>query len=232
MPEVYGIPLLDIALRLVMAIGVGSAIGIEREYKGRPAGLRTHVLVCVGACVLALLECCLIHDIVELGSEVNAVGFNIGRICAQIVSGIGFLGAGTIISSKRKINGLTTAASLWNVACLGMASGYGYYLVAGAGGFFVLAVLIMMQRIIRLNTLKKVEIKFIHRIETLEFINTFFEENKIKVLDVDFRVENTKPNNIYTNIYELHLPKGFNYKDIVQHLSEFTNVQSIHTMNV
>lgn len=227
MPHYYGMSVVEILLRLGAAIVVGAVIGVEREHKNRPAGMRTHVLVCVGACVVALIECCLAEQSIGQG-----LGFNMGRIAAQVISGIGFLGAGTILTARKKVTGLTTAASVWNVACLGLASGYGYYLIALLGCAIVMAVLLLMQRIVHVNTIKKVEIRFIHRVETLNFINQFFDEKKIEVMDIDFNVENKEPFNIYTNLYELHLPGGYSYTEMVNQLSEFANVQSVHTRNV
>lgn len=224
----------DMCIRLVVAVTVGCIIGIERERKNRPAGMRTHVLVCVGAATIAILESMLIHDTVSLNAmnERTGIAVSVGRISAQVVSGIGFLGAGTIIVSQKKIAGLTTAASLWNVACLGLAAGMGYYKLALAGCCVVIVTLMFMQRMVHVNAIKNVEVKFIHRKETLAFINAYFEEANIKVLDVDFHVENNQDYNLYTNLYTLHLPDRTTYTDIVNHLSEHANVQSVRTRNV
>ena len=91
--------------------------------------MRTHVLVCVGASIIAIMESLMIADTITLNMNNASTGIAIsyGRISAQVISGIGFLGAGTIFISQKKIAGLTTAASLWNVACLGLAVGMGYY---------------------------------------------------------------------------------------------------------
>ena len=224
----------DMCIRLVVAVTVGCIIGIERERKNRPAGMRTHVLVCVGAATIAILESMLIHDTVSLNAmnERTGIAVSVGRISAQVVSGIGFLGAGTIFVSQKKIAGLTTAASLWNVACLGLAAGMGYYKLALAGCCVVIVTLMFMQRMVHVNAIKNVEVKFIHRKETLAFINAYFEEANIKVLDVDFHVENDQDYNLYTNLYTLHLPDRTTYTDIVNHLSEHANVQSVRTRNV
>ena len=224
----------DMCIRLVVAVTVGCIIGIERERKNRPAGMRTHVLVCVGAATIAILESMLIHDTISLNTlnERTGIAVSVGRISAQVVSGIGFLGAGTIFVSQKKIAGLTTAASLWNVACLGLASGMGYYKLALAGCCVVIVTLMFMQRMVHVNAIKNVEVKFIHRKETLAFINAYFEEANIKVLDVDFHVENNQDYNLYTNLYTLHLPDRTTYTDIVNHLSEHANVQSVRTRNV
>ena len=224
----------DMCIRRVVAVTVGCIIGIERERKNRPAGMRTHVLVCVGAATIAILESMLIHDTISLNAlnERTGIAVSVGRISAQVVSGIGFLGAGTIFVSQKKIAGLTTAASLWNVACLGLASGMGYYKLALAGCCVVIVTLMFMQRMVHVNAIKNVEVKFIHRKETLAFINAYFEEANIKVLDVDFHVENNQDYNLYTNLYTLHLPDRTTYTDIVNHLSEHANVQSVRTRNV
>ena len=224
----------DMCIRLVVAVTVGCIIGIERERKNRPAGMRTHVLVCVGAATIAILVSMLIHDTVSLNAmnERTGIAVSVGRISAQVVSGIGFLGAGTIFVSQKKIAGLTTAASLWNVACLGLAAGMGYYKLALAGCCVVIVTLMFMQRMVHVNAIKNVEVKFIHRKETLAFINAYFEEANIKVLDVDFHVENNQDYNLYTNLYTLHLPDRTTYTDIVNHLSEHANVQSVRTRNV
>ncbi len=217
----------EIVLRIATAILVGTVIGVERERKNRPAGMRTHVLVCLGACIIALIECSIEKE--ALG---NGVSFTVGRITAQVVSGIGFLGAGTIIMARKKIVGLTTAASLWNSACLGIAAGMGYYEIAGIGCALVIIVLTVMPRLIHVNVNKRMEIRFLHRAETIPFINSYFEEKHITVFDVDFHVENNEKGNLYTNTYELRLPSSVEYPEIVQHLSEYPNVQSVRTISV
>ena len=219
-----------IILRISLAILLGTIIGVEREIKNRPAGMRTHILVCLGACIISLIESSFVSSL--SASTESSVAYNFGRLSAQVISGIGFLGAGTILFTDRKITGLTTAASLWNTACLGIAIGYGYYLIAIVGSIFVILVLIMMQRIIHVRISKKLEIKFVHRVETIEYINKYFDENMIQVVDQDFNVNNTDGQNIYTNVYTLHLPSSITYTDIVNHLSEHVNVMSIRTTNV
>ncbi|MEG1605686.1 MAG: MgtC/SapB family protein [Clostridia bacterium] len=222
----------EIVIRIVIAILIGTVIGVERERKNRPAGMRTHVLVCLGACVIALIECSIRDEVLAMGAGFHGLNFSMGRISAQVVSGIGFLGAGTIFTARKKIAGLTTAASLWNAACLGIAVGMGYYLIAIVGCVLVMTVLLVLQKIVHVNVNKKVEIKFIHRVETIDFINRYFDESGIQVLDIDFNVESLPGgNNLYTNMYELHLPAGLTYRDIVVTLSEHINVQSIRTTN-
>lgn len=220
-------------LRLLLAVLIGCVIGMERERKNRPAGLRTHVLVCVGASIIAIMESLIISDTITLNmNNLNTgIAVSYGRISAQVVSGIGFLGAGTIFISQKKIAGLTTAASLWNVACLGLAVGMGYYTLAVAGCLIVVITLALLQRVVHVNAVKHVEIKFIHRVETIAFINDYFQSIGVNVLDIDFHVENKGKYNLYTNIYTLDMQGKATYKDIVNKLSEYANIQGVRTRN-
>jgi putative Mg2+ transporter-C (MgtC) family protein len=110
----------EILLRLAVAAGLGAAVGLERELRERQAGLRTHLLVCVGAALFTLVS----------AYAFTGVRVDPTRIAAQVVTGIGFLGAGAIIRQGLSIRGLTTAATLWLVAAIGMAAGAGYYAAA------------------------------------------------------------------------------------------------------
>ncbi len=122
--------------RLLLATILGGLIGYEREASERPAGLRTHILVAVGAALFTLVS-------MHIG---QVPGSDSTRIAAQIVSGIGFLGAGTIIHDTMGIRGLTTAASLWSVAGIGMACGAAYYTGAVAATGIIFATLTFLRR--------------------------------------------------------------------------------------
>ena len=224
----------EMVVRIAVAIVIGCAIGTERAYKNRPAGLRTHVLVCLGACIIALTECLFIHNVDNIASP--HVTYNFGRMSAQVISGIGFLGAGTIFMQERKIGGLTTAASVWSVACLGIATGYGYYWMSIIGCVLVLIVLQVLQKIIPVNALKRVEVQFINRADTMSHINEFFAKNDIKVINLDFHIEHTSggnagDHNVYTNIYTLHLPAKLNYGDVINSLATYSNIQVVRVTN-
>lgn len=129
----------EVALRLALAAALGGAIGAERELRDREAGFRTHLLVALGAALFTLVSAYAWTD----WSFSNRAGlvFDPTRIAAQIVSGIGFLGAGAIIRQGLTVRGLTTAATLWAVAAIGMAAGVGYYWAAVATTVLVLVTL-------------------------------------------------------------------------------------------
>ncbi len=227
-------PWWEVALRMLLAIAVGCGIGIEREHKNRPAGMRTHVLVCLGAALVAVMECMNVESVLAMNRAApgSGVSASVGRMCAQVISGVGFLGAGTIFVTRQKVAGLTTAASLWCTACLGLAAGSGHYVLAAMGGTVVIVTLTLMQRVVRVNQIKHLEVRFVHRAPTLAFLNAYFEDVGIRVLDVDFHVESEGEKRIYTNLYTVHLPQKTQYKDIITHLSEYENIESIRTRNV
>lgn len=194
---------MDIIIRILTAVFVAGIIGIDRETKNRPAGMRTHILVCVGAMLISMVEQETVSRVIQLNS--SAVNISMGRITSTVVSGVGFLGAGTIVLSNRKVSGLTTAASLWCIACIGIAIGAGYIAMALTAGVLILFTLNILQRIIHINTIKKLEVQFVHRAETLAFLQEYFAKLGVNILDVDFHAETRADGNIYTNLYTLSL---------------------------
>ncbi len=126
---------IEIMRRLILSVFLGGFIGLERQMHKRTAGLRTHILVCLGSCLI-MLTSIYIFDIYK-----NQVSLDPARIAAGVITGIGFLGAGAIIREKEGIKGLTTAASLWLVAGIGLAVGCGFFL---AGAFTAVLALIAL----------------------------------------------------------------------------------------
>ena len=122
---------LDLGAKLLVAIIAGGAVGIERELRGKPAGLRTNILICLGSALLMDLS-------VRIAGDYNG---DPGRIAAQVVTGIGFLGAGTILHTRGTITGLTSAATIWVVAAIGLTAGAGYEFEALAATITVMFVL-------------------------------------------------------------------------------------------
>ncbi len=126
-------------LRLVLATAIGGLIGLEREFKGKPAGIRTNILICLGSCLVMILS-------IEIASQAGAPA-DPGRIAAQVVTGVGFLGAGSIIRSRVTVAGLTTAATIWFVAALGLVVGAGYFVLAGAAAVIMIFILTALARV-------------------------------------------------------------------------------------
>lgn len=219
----------DILARLCIAIIAGGVIGYERETRRHPAGLRTHILVCVGAAMVATIECLLVES-VNAAVPSDNVSITLGRMSAQVISGIGFLGAGTIITTKRNIAGLTTAASLWTVACIGIAAGMGLYGLTLIGAGCTLIVLTVIKRLVVGHFYKIMEVSFRHRVETLEFLNNYLSKNHVRVHNVDFRVEDSgSDGNIYTNVYTLDLPRKIDSAMLVNDIAEYANVMKVRT---
>lgn len=137
----------EAVLRLFLALLLGSVVGIEREYTQQPAGLRTHILVCMGATVFTIVSISDLTQGMVLATDPN-VSYRIvrdpARIAAQIVAGIGFIGGGAVLRHGANIRGLTTAASLWMMASIGMLIGSGFYQLSIVATFFAFVVLFLV----------------------------------------------------------------------------------------
>lgn len=168
----------EIIIRLSLASLFGALIGIERERKDWAAGLRTHMLVCVGSCLLMMVSAFGFSDV--LGTE--HVALDPSRIAAQVVSGIGFIGAGAILFSKHgTIRGLTTAAGLWTIAAIGLATGGGMYFAAGITTIVSLIILWALQPLEQLF-FRKFRQKTLRIVTNLNVNNTDLLSN---ILDKD-----------------------------------------------
>lgn len=131
----------NIVLRLTLTVLLSGLIGLERQLHRRTAGLRTHILVSIGSCLI-MLTSMHVFDI-----YISKVQIDPGRIAAGIITGIGFLGAGAIIREREGVKGLTTAASLWVVAAIGMSVGCGFYWASVYTTFLVLIVLFFLRKV-------------------------------------------------------------------------------------
>lgn len=135
-----GLGFWEIFLRLLCAMALGTIIGTEREYSNQPAGMRTHILVALGACAVMITSQKIFFQYHAFGATPDPA-----RLPAQVITGVGFLGAGTILREGTNVKGLTTAASLWAVACLGVAAGGGYYAVTIIGTAFLFVTLTIFE---------------------------------------------------------------------------------------
>lgn len=186
---------LNIVIRIFMAVLIGGFIGYEREMKNRPAGFVTHTLVCVGACVVSLIQVQMVSDTILIINEnpvmASALKADIGRIVAQVITGVGFLGAGTIVFDKGSVKGLTTATTLWVVACIGLAIGLGYYKIAMVSGVSIIFIIIVLKRIeVYLKNKRLLRVLEIgYKSDAIDFIENivkFLKKQKVQVRDLKF----------------------------------------------
>lgn len=170
-----GISLWSICIRLLLCVFCGGLIGLEREFKRRPAGFRTHILVCLGAAMTTLTgEYLLLYMHYET---------DMGRLGAQVVAGIGFLGAGTIITKRERVRGLTTAAGLWTAAVVGLAIGAGFY-----EGALIATLLVEIAELI----FSRVEYYMLERAPELSLYIEYRSKDTLEKLMRTFREKNTK----------------------------------------
>ena len=166
-------------LYVLLSITIGAIIGIEREYKSKSAGLRTMILVCTGSCIFTILS-------IKIG-----IG-SADRIAANILTGIGFLGAGVIFKENNRVNGITTATTIWIVSALGMAIGSGYVELAFITTFLVIIILtglIFVQNYIeKLNQVKDYSIEFDTQEMEYEEVEALIKRNKLKVINQQWTI--------------------------------------------
>ena len=218
-----------------LAVLIGGAIGYERESKNRPAGFRTHILVCIGATIISMISVKMSEDAVKqilINPDLaEVIKVDIGRLGAQVISGIGFLGAGTILHNKGSIKGLTTAASLWVVGCLGLAVGYGYYYISILGAIVCIIVLVNLKKIQSKLFLdyndKRIEIRYIDRKKTIEALDELFFRKNIQVVSIEFPMDEEASFNdmpIRKSVYTIITPKNISNEDILSMLAKIETV--------
>lgn len=225
----FGQPLTIVAvlMRIGVAVVIGAVIGIEREIKNRPAGMRTHVLVCVGAALVSLIESQTVADVVALGNA--SIGVSMGRITTSVVSGVGFLGAGHDFHERPKDirsddGGVALVHGLHR-----FGGGFGLYPDGGrcwrdcAGDSAAHAAHCACQHAQAAGG------AVIHRTQTLAFLNEYFMNLGVKILDVDFHAESRPEGNLYTNLYTLSMPAKTSYVDVIGTLSEHPNIRTVRT---
>ena len=179
------------AIGIFVAAGLGSLIGLEREATGQLAGLRTHMILAVGAALAATLS-------ISYSQFLSNPNFpsDPGRIVAQVVSGVGFLGAGAILRSGFTVKGLTTASSLWTTAIIGIASGSGYFKLAGLTTVTVLVILTLISRIEKslLTTYRTHTFKVVldDRPGIINDVKSALEERQVKLISLNAAMSNKK----------------------------------------
>ncbi|WP_024614251.1 MgtC/SapB family protein [Clostridium sp. Ade.TY] len=227
----------DILIRLFLAVLIGGAIGYEREFKNRPAGFRTHILVCVGATVVSLIQSHMaetaMNNILLHPELSNVIKVDYARLGAQVITGVGFLGAGTILHDRGSIKGLTTAASIWVVACVGLAIGMGYYVIAILSGVCIVLVLGALKKfqnkfIIQPN-LVKLQVSYDDKKEALEYIDDYLMRKGIKIKNIEFYIKDNDEENDYIDscLYTIEIPRSIKISNLISRLSRSNTIFSI-----
>lgn len=213
---------LSVLLRLFLAVLCGGIIGIEREHKRRPAGFRTHILICLGASMTTLTSQYLFYNL-NLYTD-------IGRLGAQVVAGIGFIGAGAIIVTKRRqVKGLTTAAGLWTCAIIGLAIGAGYYEAAVISTVVILVAEIFFVKFeywILVNSRNlNIYVEYEDN-ENLDNVIRLIKGYRIVIIDLEI----TKSGNNACAIFQLQLPKKISHDKIMTAISASEGVVSVEEL--
>ena len=197
----------DILIRIGIALAFSSMIGYEREINQSNAGMKTHALVGVSASLVALIQSQILAQ-----AYANALAYpdmiaffsaDPARLTAQVISGIGFLGAGTIIVTRHSISGLTTAASIWSVACLGIAIGMGYLEISIIGFLAIFGILFVLKRFVNLSVPTRLIIKYTGGPSTLEQIRKDLESLHLQYTTTKYDVHIYREIKLYTNIFEI-----------------------------
>ena len=211
--------ILDITFRLITAMVLGGLIGIEREFRSKDAGFRTHFLVALGSALFTV---------------VSQYGFGIdlkdsSRVAAQVVSGIGFLGAGTIIFQKNMVRGLTTAAGLWVTAAIGLACGTGLYLVAAITTTLVLVGLESLHTFIPQLGKAAVELGFTSESKkTVAEVLKRLKAEDIEVSTFEMKSRTTKDGEVFDVSADIRVKRGGHNERILNLINEFDDVTISH----
>ena len=213
-----GISVFKIALALFCA----GVIGIERGRKKRPAGFRTYMVVCLGATLVMMTN--------EYLCELYGTG-DVARLGAQVINGIGFLGAGTIITTgHNRVKGLTTAAGLWTSACIGLAIGSGYYEGAILGTFAIVIIMVVLHsfdRRITNNTKAIILYVEFTKMSVMRKLVGFARENDIKVEDVEIEQPNNMMEAKMAAVVTLRLPNKENHLEFLEKVSSLEGIMFV-----
>ena len=222
----------QIIIRILLTALIAGAIGWDRQKKNRPAGVQVHVLVAVGATIVAMMQQELTLQAIKTATEnadvSNFVANDAARLIAAVVSGIGFLGAGTIVVTKRVVRGLSTAASLWATAAIGIAVGMGYYPIAIIGGLAIFAALLFLERVLRVDMGTDIELKLIGSAGTETLIENFFKTNNIRFIPKDFQVEEGTTGNVFIVSYAIKRPQNLTYPKLAEELLQVPEVSAVN----
>lgn len=225
--------MISMMLRLVLAMVVGGVIGFEREKKGRPAGFRTYMLVAVGATLTVLLSQyldLLLNSRWELTAESIGIKTDLSRFGAQVINGVGFLGAGTIIvTGRHEVKGLTTAAGLWASACMGIAIGAGFYECMVIGTLLIVVCMKLLPFIenVVMRYARNMSIYVgMDSMENLSGVVGYMKAADIRLYDVE--IEKTSEHvNCINALFSIHLPQQLQHTEVLTKIATMDGVIAI-----
>lgn len=211
--------------KLLLSLILGASIGLERRQKGQIAGMRTFALICMGATLAMLVSIYIPQEYMGLKNG------DPGRIAAQVISGIGFLGAGAIIQMKGSVRGLTTAAGIWMTACLGLAIGAGMYVVAIAAGLLIIFVFKFLdfceKRFFKGGDAKIVRLKVGTIVEDLQVYRDCLARHGVHISDSFVRYDYVT--SVTTINFMTRVPIGF---DALPLFTEMKNIGAVHSLTL
>lgn len=222
---------MDIIIRLSLITLFSGLIGFERERNNAHAGLKTHMLVGISAAIIALIQQNIVLEAIAINAE-GVVRADPSRLIAQVVSGIGFLGAGTIIVTKRNVSGLTTAASIWSVAGLGLALGMGFYEIGVIGFIFIFLVLLLIRQLQGLSFDERIIVEYVNREETLDEIYEIFKVLHIKYTHLNYKTRIYHQDQIATSVFDLSGKHHIVFEEVVNKMARNRNIISVQTTNL
>ncbi len=223
---------LDVLLRLLTATVCGGVIGIERGKKNRPAGFRTYILVCVGAALTMILSAYLAN--MEAVWGIVSGKTDVSRFGAQVINGIGFLGAGTIIvTGRQQVKGMTTAAGLWASACMGLAIGAGFYEGALIGCLLIIITIVFFTRIESFILSRSRNINLFVEFEDMDDLSKIVEkirEKNVRIFDIEITKAKHSETKYPNAIFSLQLPKRLPHATIVTEIAYVEAVRAIEEL--
>ncbi|WP_313182621.1 MgtC/SapB family protein [Lacrimispora sp.] len=220
--EIRDVTILSTCIRMCLAVICGGLIGCERELKRRPAGFRTHILVCLGAAMTTLTGQ-YIYFYLHYPTDMSRLG-------AQVIAGIGFIGAGTIITRRERVKGLTTAAGLWTTAIIGLCTGSGFY----EGAILSTGIILFAELL-----LSKLEYKILENVpdiniymeykdnECFESVLKYFDTNGIKILNLE--ITRSKSNNKYNAcaIFSIRMKRQHIVREVINDMQKMNGIYNL-----
>lgn len=228
--------IIEIVIRIGMIIVFSSAIGFEREKNRSNAGLKTHTIVGVAATLVSITQAQITLDAIAMVLSnpdlAGVVRSDPARLTAQVISGIGFLGAGTIIVTNKNISGLTTAASIWAVAALGITVGMGYYEISTIAFVAIMMILFAVKRFVRINSYEKIIIKYIEMQSLQKEIVRVFERLHINSKMLKFERQPFGDSIVCVATYSMISHHNDFFDLLIRELSEKEGIISIQATNI